>query len=704
MATPISTRATTFGTRTSRCRQRRSRTTTATAATTMTTTTTTSASKPTKRPQGWTPLRYPKSAVVTVDDAVDGSSNSDLQWFPLHVDIVKATLCELVLLHQIVDPKDLSLVQTASSKASDVDAESDDNADAASNSPRRRRRRRHSSHPSHPSHTSLLDEPQRAAKKQRQSHTLTAPSPRQQEQSMKLIPEMIDEGQREHSLYKLSHVQHSNHNNNVTSAESLIQTLCDQVFDSTSHFSSTMTVTHSTTRTRRPRKVSEADQSLSALESSSTKATARKMIRVSEKGNEHQPVFMTMDLDSNTPWNQRLDIARSSSQDNFPDFWGASIADEEILRDRALEMTKRLLRPISTQTLRLFFGYKKASLTRDRLLEVLASFLFDTSHALFAWNHTHEQLVVVASSAATTQSQKDLDTKIVQVLFGKDIKAIQQIGGLDDHSILPLAIALGRLRRCEEGSSWSSFAKSPQGKRLLHHHLQRRQRRTSNLSHTQNGNTVNDQAILAAGRARRGNRLRQLRKGLLHHDTAAQLQHPSSTSIAWIGSSSSSSSSSSASTASDVEEQRIEKPVEVIDSKTNPTLIEDAPPSRVGWRQPDVSGSRVISLSKPSLKDSWGVKLSQEGTACVVLHHKNLLAAAKDNDDDDDDDLCHLLQAGDLILHVENEVGDSGGSPLCLSDHYCHSSSSNHDSMDWFQQMVNTFKNGRELRIVIQRA
>jgi hypothetical protein len=280
-----------------------------------------------------------------------------------------------------------------------------------------------------------------------------------------------------------------------------------------------------------------------------------------------------------------------------------SITNEAVLRDAAMAMTEGLVESFNDSCLRLFLGYKAPNIRRERLIQLLSGFLFDTSHALFAWEQT--EIDILARDPET----KSLDFAVQQCLF--DDRAKKKVGGLDPCCLLPQALSIARLRR--SNTPWESFATTVQGKRMLEHHTR-------------------EDSVISVGKMRRGQRLRQrhwLSSSLLVQDSdqdAPDLSAPRARSCS-LGSSDDEVSGESA--------REITRQTRIL---------------------ADMPGTIAISLMKQSPNLSWGVSLGKEDNACVVGRAKKEVEGRKGD---------HCLRCGDLILHGFNEFGHEALTPLC---------------------------------------
>jgi hypothetical protein len=325
-----------------------------------------------------------------------------------------------------------------------------------------------------------------------------------------------------------------------------------------------------------------------------------------------------------------------------PQMLHVSISDEAHLRDAAMEITKRLVGHFDNKALGLFFGYKFPSTNRVRIAQLFSSFLFDTSHAMFAWIQTEHEFLT------HHRQTENLDMDIQESLF--DQRAVHKIGGLKPHCILPQAISIRRLRQLNV--TWEKFATTAQSKRMF-------------------GLFGKERSIVNAGKERRGQRLRQQQ-----WRTSQSLMHDNDESHTI-----STARSRSSSLASEVD--LIDEPV----SREATLASCSARQTRI---LSDVAGSKMISLIKSNTLESWGVGLVQEGCACIV-------GKARSDAEGDLEGDAHLC-CGDMILFVHNDRGEYAAPPIC-------SWSESHTSdEEWFRKLVNIFKKSSVLHLVVQRA
>jgi len=508
------------------------------------------------RSRGWTPLRYPQSAFYVNED-----------YFPLHRDVLLSCTRELLILDGTLNARTLKV----SEKKSRFKAQNE-----MIEIPRFQKHIDPESWPRSAEQVDTTIEKSRKRKKTQQGFAM---------KKMK-----IEETQ----CFKVENYRGKDNNQhiyNLPSAEDVALAIIHRErprAPGTSDFQSGRIQSSEKTK-RRPRIVSEAD------------------LYPSKQHNEHS----VLDLNYSQEISSVLDLANPHAGGTFPrlatieSMIHASIANEAILRDAALSMTEKCVSSFNDSCLRLFLGYKAPNIRRARLIQLIAGFLFDTSHALFAWEQTETEIL------NRDPDIKSLDSTVQKILF--DDRGLRKIGGLDPSSLLPNAVSIGRLRRRK--ISWESFATTVQGKRMLDHHL-------------------GEKSIISVGKLRRGQRLRQrhwLSSSLFVHDNdqeAADLAGPTRARSGSLGSG----------TADDAG-----RGITNENSRLNKILS-------------DMPGTKAISLVKKSSNASWGVCLGKEGSACVVGRAKEESVGSKGGD---------FLRCGDLILHGFNEVGNEAYSPLC---------------------------------------
>ena len=146
---------------------------------------------------------------------------------------------------------------------------------------------------------------------------------------------------------------------------------------------------------------------------------------------------------------------------DLPPLLEAGIETESRLRSMALTICRSLVLTFSDEALRKFMGYKSHTLHRDQcLLPLLTDYLFSTSHALFAWEATRQEVLL---SYGRTPTQRDLFIK--ETLF--DACTLESLGGWEWSSLFRQAV---HLLEDMSNTSWENWAKTKQGKRALAHH------------------------------------------------------------------------------------------------------------------------------------------------------------------------------------------------------------------------------------------
>lgn len=529
------------------------------------------------RPKGWTPLKYPKSALNREKDS--------FVFFPLHPDVLSACVRELLVLDGTLDPATL--------KISTKEAMFVVNG-------------KHLSIPRYLRHLDLQSWPRSVevdeasiekCRKRKKAQAGTA-------KRLKTDNETVFH-------------QDSPNAEDIAKAIMLrgrigVQTSADEEIN------------------RPPRKVSEADhysvnkQNLFYKE----EAEDREM-----DWNHSQEISAVLDLQKRTPNGtfSRITPVRALVR--------TSISNEAFLRDVSRSMTESIVDSFQDKALRLFLGYKAPNIRRFRLIQLLAGFLFDTSHAMFAWEQTEQDIL------ALDPTTKSLDSAVQKCLF--DDRALKKIGGFDQSSLLPNAISIARLRR--RNTSWESFATTVQGKRMLQHHCQA-------------------ESIISVGKLRRGQRLRQR-----HWLTSSLLLQGNDLEVPDVWAQR---RARSCSFGSSEEEDEVTAGGNAAEHIGEAGILANMP------------GTKTVSLVKKSPNESWGVCLGKEGNACVVGR------AQKSREGSNPDD---FLRCGDLILHGQNENGQEAFSPLCSWKR------EEWKTDNWFGAIVDLFKQSQQLQLVVQR-
>ncbi len=155
----------------------------------------------------------------------------------------------------------------------------------------------------------------------------------------------------------------------------------------------------------------------------------------------------------------------------LPHFLEVSIDGERSLRAKAHRMISSMVNSIPgndmNTSLHKFLGYRSTkSPTRERVVGVVSDVLFDVSHAMYAWIHTHEKLLRSRGNDivdAAIKNYSSMDVQIKSSLF--DDRALKRIGGFEPESLLPLSLGI---RRCRLANiSWEQYAISNEGMRAM---------------------------------------------------------------------------------------------------------------------------------------------------------------------------------------------------------------------------------------------
>jgi hypothetical protein len=365
---------------------------------------------------------------------------------------------------------------------------------------------------------------------------------------------------------------------------------------------------------------------------------------------------------------------QAATDANPPPLMEASIVTEEVLRKHANEMVRILLETFETQHLRRFFGYRKPSTrrkpagegagggvsagdggdaheneddngSREGFVRLIMDFVFDASHAMFAWQDfeaTAQPGTLPASPKRDDAGCSQKDRAIAAALF--DDRALRQIGGMENGSIVRLALALGRGQRSRQ--SWADLLTSGEGKHLVEHHL------------------GTPEKLYAVGEKRRGRRMRRNRASnpsLVPVDCSAMIPISSAPSHA----------PSLATTNASVEagaRSRASSIASLDDDVISPSL--------------DSTHGRIrVRMSRKGPR--WGVKLCKIGDMCVVERCGSFNSAQPG-----------FLREGDNVLLVANPHGDSAYSPAYKSLSSCQ---------HWFREIVKLFSENDEVFLVVQR-
>ena len=193
----------------------------------------------------------------------------------------------------------------------------------------------------------------------------------------------------------------------------------------------------------------------------------------------------------------------------LPQLLEASMTDESYLREFAHNMIVSMVDSIPGNDfevpLRVFLGYKSKTPSRERLLDMICGVLFDVSHAMHAWVFTEKDITRKLQVSKDAMNSKDMDEHIKNALFDQNHRAIKNIGGFDDSSLLPLALGIHRCR--QEKTTWREFATSAEGKNAFSLHYATADKSTK----VQRGqNDIVGTGLFETGRKRRGRRGRSI--------------------------------------------------------------------------------------------------------------------------------------------------------------------------------------------------
>jgi hypothetical protein len=543
------------------------------------------------RSRGWTPLKYPKSALLQDDDS--------FVYFPLHRDVLLATVRELLILDGALESKTLKVSNNSAKFLLN---------DKVVSIPYYKR---HLDGPCWPRSAEIRETIEdssasatRKRKKQQQQQ--------QQQQSLRL--KKAKTKSTDAALVTVSHDEavfvEYKHPTAPSAEEIASEILRRTRFEGSiagENDNDILPLVAGQT-TKRPRFVSEADQTpLDQIvprygnENSQYTSNINDGMDSQESG-DSQEISEVLDLGKR---NQNGAFAwRASSPGCMSELLHSSISNEALLRDAAMTLTEHLIESFSDGAVKMFFGYKSPSVSREQLTQLLAGLLFDISHAMFAWEQTEQEILATAPDTAN-------DEYIQKSLF--DQRALKKIGGFDPCSMLPHAISIARLRRRKK-SSWESFAATARGQKMLAHH-------------------AHSKTAISVGKRRRGHRLRQ-RYWLT---SAYNISSENDGDMSHCTGTTRSRSCSFASSEGDEDD-------------TLPGLVD-----RRSRLLQDNPCSKAINLRK-SPGASWGVCLVKEGDDCLVGRASEVVDGLESD---------RHLRCGDMILYVRNDRGDEASSRLC---------------------------------------
>ncbi|KAL7530578.1 hypothetical protein ACHAWF_003434 [Thalassiosira exigua] len=493
----------------------------------------------------WVPLRYPSSAIFAPRGRRGagrgpGEGRSANPFFPLHEDVCRACLRELLIFDGRIDPRTLAIMpnrersgcKTAlGSKDADRRIRSRKSASGPSEAPLKRK-------------GSCVIDPMENDDDEQTKDVSTFKKPRTQDASVDSLASLQQRVFDDCGSELEPHVVPDTHDHvpfdyaQFNSAEYLVDHAFKRVRLAYSAPSvnagsdESNTQSHGKQLTTSKRKVSDVDESteefeimsgfstgvvslvrsnIMLLQSSQTGSKVSKMIGNDEsidvaKADESIISFLC------NPKLQREQQLGKSSQNLLvlPTLLEAAVEDEYCLRGQAHRKVLAIFDAFPGNdldtSLRAIFGYKSTKTpSRDRLLEMIADVLFDVSHAMYAWIHTEKGMARSQEGKVSFNEAKrnDMDAKIKASLF--DDRAIKRIGGFEPASLLPLALGIYRCR-CAE-ITWKKYALSHEG--ILAMSIHTRQCNDGDNVNARGesvGNLVENSELLELGRRRRGQR------------------------------------------------------------------------------------------------------------------------------------------------------------------------------------------------------
>jgi hypothetical protein len=603
---------------------------------------------PTDKSRGWTPLKYPSSAILSTATTIE------VQSFPLHNDVLLAAVRELLILDGILDGKTLEVSHLPKVRCSQCIEGRNPRKTVLSSS-------------SHSSTGLLKQNCKHGRKRGRENAKMNChlkDSIANKHRNRSSRNEHVISRRRKPTAEAIAHSIIENAR--VVDAEPSNET--SNTIEEANHWLAT---SFGAKTERRPRAVSEADQSSNCLPAPPTpKRYFTDSSDVTADVVESADISQVLNLKQNIK-DGRFDLL--DRREILPEMIHLSISDEEILRVAARQRTRLLVQPFSNHALRSFFGYKISGIDRERLVHLLAGLLFDVSHAMYAWEQTEHEILASRGCLGGPDGMQqmtvdDVDDLVLEALFGRSERALKRVGGFETSSLLPNAISIGRLRL--RNVSWTYFASTARGLRMLEHHK-------------------SEESRIWVGKQRRGHRSRQYGLSPCEATTrnAYKPEHFSSMGTICVP------ASSSASLASEDEV----KDVVVFDARS---IVGIPTNSKYTHLLEHVPGCLAFSITRPDGDSSWGVGLLKEGDVCVVGRVGNETSSAPNDAD------CNALVCGDLILFAQNEDGKFACSPLCAASSSLPGGIDNtayvkHE--DWYRSLVDLFKNSHELQLIVQR-
>ncbi len=202
----------------------------------------------------------------------------------------------------------------------------------------------------------------------------------------------------------------------------------------------------------------------------------------------------------------------------LPQLLEASMTDESYLREFAQDMISSMINSIPGNDfevpLRVFLGYKSTKTpSRERLLDMICGVLFDVSHAMHAWLQTEKDIMRKLQVSKEAIDNKHMDGHIKNALFEQNHRAIKNIGGFDDSSLLPLALGIHRCR--EKSTTWREYAASPEGGNAFGLHYATAADESAKVRRRQN-DIVGKAELFETGKKRRGRRGRSINSSAIN--------------------------------------------------------------------------------------------------------------------------------------------------------------------------------------------
>ena len=658
------------------------------------------------RSTGWTPLAYPSSALYQYNNKNNTTTTTKKRiqmnhwelnpYFPLHKDVILAATRELLILDGSLDPKTLSVKSTEDDPPTTTttttttemttpvstidtdtsillhDKESTTGIKCKTNHCGKRKRNNIISHIENTKHVSFVDQFHR--KKVKLDSQGGTKQQQQQQQEEEVMGEDLAQFIVEKCIWDYHDDNEMGSNNNSdfpsvirlsTSTDSNEQHSASCNNSNTTHTTNTATTGHdedpfgkgsNMNSLRRPRKVSDDFTFVSSYPLSSN-ISPHLVVIAMNMSNTNNDDITALDsikkLVGDDIGNQEVFLLEQKN--NLPRLLDVSIMTESHLRKMAYIITERLTCHFDDKAKREFLGYKSASLKNDRIIHLISDFLFDVSHAMFAWDQTEAELYgtytdnIYNASGIDDQIAMIRDKKICDELF--DERALRKIGGFDASSLLYHAVTMKRLRGKEE--SWAIFAKSALGKKMLRHHF-------------------DDHSRVQVGQLRRGQRIRKSRSAF----------HPMTTACSNVNDRALKLRSRSSSFVSEVSNDHKHDTDHDVDPNN---VIEYEKSLQLQSTIPDTS---LITVSRQDTSKSWGILLAKEGSMCIVMR-----VPVPSNEHQNVSDHSMMLQKGDLIVSVCNEHNEM----VNTTQH------NGVNTTDWFDQAVGLFKRSCTLHLVVRR-